>query len=226
MFVMHAAEQYRYNPPTANVRGHFMNREIVAKTWLFRGLSDLFFAFDNDDVVFEDNARFNEIMGLEKFLKAALLYQRHAEYESLSRNEAGLKLNKMAMALGHKFDHMLTTLADGGLRDVAKIRMTEYDGYDGDTLVHAVEKGYMETRYPVPRPVSDSFPIGNTGINHDPLSSTGITKFIYAVCNACFHELSQTVNFTDMLNQLRDTYQHRESFARFNNLFWEARCAR
>jgi len=201
-----------------------MNRERVAKTWLFRGLSDLFFAFDSDDVAFEDNARFSEIMGLEKFLKAVLLHQRHAEYETLSRDEARLKLNKMAMDLGHKFELMLKRLADGGLRDIEKIRRTEFDGYEGDKLIHAVEKGYMETRYPVPTPVSDKFPIGNTGLTHDPLSSSGITKFIYAVCNACFYELSQTVNLTDMLNQFRDMYQHRESFARFNNLFWEARC--
>lgn len=201
-----------------------MNRDRVAKTWLFRGLSDLVFAFDSDDIAFEDNARFSEIMGLEKFLKAVLLYQRHAEYESLTRDEARLMLNKMAMDLGHKFDLMLKKLVAGGLRDIEQIRRNGYDGYEGEQLVHAVEKGYMETRYPVPTLVSDRFPIGNTGLTQDPLSSSGITKFIYAVCNACFHELSQTVDLTDMLSQFQETFQHRESLSRFNNLFWEARC--
>lgn len=87
-----------------------MDRERVAKTWLFRGLSDLFFAFDSDSPVFEDNARFSEIMGLEKILKAVLLYQRHAEYEALPQGEARQRLNKMAMDFGHKFDVMLKTL--------------------------------------------------------------------------------------------------------------------
>lgn len=201
-----------------------MDRERIAKTWLFRGLSDLFFAFDSDNPAFEDNARFSEIMGLEKFLKAVLLYQRHAEYEALPQDEARQRLNKMAMDLGHKFDVMLKALTDAGLRDIEQIRRNDYDGYEGDQLVHAVEKGYMETRYPVPTPVSDKFPIGSTGFTHDPLSSSGMTKFIYAICNACFHELSQKVDFTDMLNQFRETFQHRESFSRFNNSFWEARC--
>lgn len=201
-----------------------MDRERVAKTWLFRGLSDLFFAFDSDNPAFEDNARFSEIMGLEKFLKAVLLYQRHAEYEALTLDEARQRLNKMAMDYGHKFNVMLKALTDAGVRDIAQIRRNDYDGYEGDKLVHAVEKGYMETRYPVPTPVSDKFPIGNTGFTHDPLSSSGITRFIYAICNACFHELSQKVDFTDMLNQFRETFQHRKSFSRFDNSFWEARC--
>lgn len=201
-----------------------MNCERVAKTWLYRGLSDLFFAFDSDDVAFEDNARFNEILGMEKFLKAVLLYQRHTEYESLTRDEARLMLNKMAVDLGHKFDVMLRKLVAGGLIDIEQIRQHTYDGYEGDKLVYAIEKGYMETRYPVPTPVSDKFPIENTGFNHDPLSSSGITKFIYAICNACFHELSQKVDFTDMLNQFHEMFQHRKSFSRFNNSFWEAKC--
>lgn len=203
-----------------------MDPERVAKTWLFRGLSDLFFAFDCDNPVFEDNARFSEIMGLEKFLKAVLLYQRTAEYEALPQDEARQRLNKMAMEYGHKFEDMLTELTDVGLSDIEQIRRNDYGGYKGNQLVHAVEKGYMETRYPVPTPVSDNFPIGNTDITHDPLSSSGITKFIYAICNACFHELSQKVDLRDMLNQFRETFQHTESFSRFNNSFWEPRCKR
>jgi len=201
-----------------------MDRERVAKTWLFRGLSDLIFAFDSDNPAFEDNARFSEIMGLEKFLKAVLLYQRHAEYEALPQDEARQKLNKMAMDFSHKFETMLKALTDAGLLDIEQIRRNDYDGYKGQQLVYAVEKGYMETRYPVPTPVSDNFPIENTGFTHDPLSSSGMTKFIYAICNACFFELSRTVDFTDMLSQFRGTFQHRESFSRFCNCFWEARC--
>lgn len=60
-----------------------MDRARVAKVWIYYGLADLYFAFDNDDIAFEDSARFAEIMGLEKFLKAVLLFHRPAEYESL-----------------------------------------------------------------------------------------------------------------------------------------------
>ena len=203
-----------------------MDRDKVAKTWVFRGLSNLFFAFDSDDDAFEDNARFSEIMGLEKFLKAVLLYQRHVEYESLGRDEARQKLNKMAMELGHKFNVMLNALADGGLRDIEQIKRSNFDGYEGVQLIQVVEKGYMETRYPVPESVSHKFPIKNTRLTHDPLSSSGITKFTYAFCNACYYELSKKVDFDDMLTQVQEKFQHRGSFSRFNNCFWESRCKR
>lgn len=201
-----------------------MDRQRVVKIWIYYGLCDLFFAFDSDDVAFEDNARFSEIMGLEKFLKAALLFERHAEYEALPLAEARVVLNKIAMGLGHKFDKMIGALSDGGLTDVEKIKQSDFDGYAGAQLVHAVEAGYMETRYPVPKSVSERFPIEGTDFYHDPLSSSGITKFIYALCNACFHKLALNIDFTEMLDQFRDKFQHRESFSRFNNLFWEALC--
>ncbi len=201
-----------------------MKRERVAKTWLFRGLSDIFFAFDSDDPAFEDNARFNEIMGLEKFLKAVLLHQRHAEYESLLPEKARHKINSLAIAYGHSFTHMLAELVNLGLRDIEQIKRSDYDGSKGQALIEAVEKGYMETRYPVPTPVSDKFQTDGAEFTYDPLSSSGLTKFIYAVCNACFLELSKTLDLSDMLRQFQAKFEHRKSFARFNNAFWEARC--
>lgn len=200
-----------------------MNPHDVTKTWIYRGLCDLFFAFDSDDVAFEDNATFSEIMGLEKFLKAVLLLECHAEYESLPLVEAQDKVNKIAMGLGHKFTNMIDNLSKLGMADIEQIKQLDFDGYTGAQLINAVEAGYMETRYPVPKPVSDKFPIKNTDFTHDPLSSSGITKFIYALCNACFHRLASNIDFTKMQNQFRDTFQHRESFNRFNSMFWEQR---
>jgi len=199
-----------------------MDRQRVAKTWIYRGLCDLYFAFDSDDIAFEDNAKFSEIMGLEKFLKAVLLYERHTEYEALPLSEARAELNKMAMELGHKFTKMINSLSDSGLIDFVRIKQPDFDGYEGNQLIQAVEAGYMETRYPVPQPVSNKFPIEGTDFTHDPLSSSGITKFIYALCNACYLRLASNIDFTEMLDQFRDTFQHRESFGRFNNLFWKA----
>lgn len=200
-----------------------MDRQRVAKTWIYRGLCDLYFAFDNDDMAFENNAKFSEIMGLEKFLKAILLYERHTEYESLPLSEARAELNKMAMALGHKFTKMIQSLSDSGLIDFDRIKQSDFDGYDGTQLIQAIEAGYMETRYPVPQPVSNKFPIEGTDFTHDPLSSSGMTKFIYALCNACYLKLALNIDFTEMLGQYRDTFKHRESFGRFNNLFWKTK---
>jgi hypothetical protein len=201
-----------------------MHRDRVAKTWLYRGLCDLLFAFDSDDVAFEDNARFSEIMGVEKVLKAVLLYHRHSEYEHLPLLDARRAVNRLAMDYGHKFESMLKELSALGLSDIERIRRGGYDGYVGNSLVEALNKGYMETRYPIPVPVSASFPIGSTGFTHDPLSSSGMTKFVYALSNACIFSLAQSVDLSDMRAQFGEQFAHLESLPRFNNLFWEARC--
>jgi hypothetical protein len=133
-------------------------------------------------------------------------------------------LNKMAKNLGHDFDAMLQNAATHGA-NVARTLTMEFDGYKGSDLVKALKAGYMETRYPVPKPISDAFPIpGAPGFAHDPLSSSGFTKFIYALCNECIFALSAHVAFSDVIKQLGALYAARESFQRFNNLFWEHRC--
>jgi len=201
-----------------------MQRERVAKIWIFRGLSDLLFAFHSDDVAFENNARFSEIMGLEKILKSALLHSRHAEYEHLPNGAAKKVINQLAAKYGHEFDDMLNSLNVLGVSDIEKIKRAEFDGYRGIALIKALKKGYMETRYPVPEPVSNAFPIENTGFTHDPLCSSGMTKFVYALSNACIFHVSRAVELADMHSQFQAQFAHLEALSRFNNLFWESRC--
>lgn len=201
-----------------------MDRELVAKTWLNYGLNDLYFAFDNDDLVFSDNALFSEIMGLEKFMKAVLLFHLHQEYQKMKKADAKKKIDKLAKEMGHDFKKMLKKLTQLGVDDIKTIKKADFDGYTGSDLVRAVFAGYMETRYPMPRPISETFRIKGTNFNRDPLWSSGITKFIYAICNACFVSLSLHIDFNDLLKQFHQRFNHKESFQRFNNLFWEPRC--
>jgi hypothetical protein len=220
-----------------------MDRQLVAKTWINYGLTDLYFAFDSDDDAFSDNVLFSEIMGLEKFLKAVLLFHLHREYESLTYQDAKEKINNLAKSnkMSHNFEAMFSELSKFVPDNVARIMESDFDGYIGSELIKAVYAGYMETRYPVPVAISDSFPIAiETSINdveefipvhdsgateysvftHDPLWSSGITKFIYAVCNVCFASLASEIDFTDLTNQFSQRFSHKESFRRFNNLFW------
>lgn len=201
-----------------------LDRQLVAKTWVNYGLIDLYFAFDSDDVAFSDNVVFSEIMGLEKFAKAVLLFHLHQEYEGLTPPDAKKKINDLAKRMGHNFENMTKELSNFMPDDIARINETDFDEYSGSELIGVVYAGYMETRYPVPTPISDSFPIEGTGLKHDPLWSSGITKFIYAVCNACFASLSSKIDFTDLTDQFSRKFSHKESFRRFNNLFWEKRC--
>lgn len=203
-----------------------MERQRVAKLWVHRGLRDLYFAFDcGHDSAFEDNERFSEIMGLEKFMKAVILYHEHQQYEGLSEKDAKIKLNKMAMKLGHKYGEMLDTISTFAPQDIERIRKSDFDGYQGIQLIDAVLGGYMETRYPVPSNVSDNFPIADTGFTHDPLSSSGFTKYVYALCNTCLHHLvTSGVDFVDTYANFCRLFDHRESLKRFHNLIWEQRC--
>ena len=201
-----------------------IKRDQVVRIWVRRALNDLYFAFDIEFDPFEGYERFAEIMGMEKFLKAVLLFARANEFESLPDTSAKIKINKIASSYGHRFDEMILAVTDIGIADFEKIKNTDYDGYLGSELVAAVSEGYMETRYPVPTQVSDKFPIGDTGFTHDPLSSSGITKFIYAVCNSCYFFLSGHIDFIPSLGIFVSHFSERESFKRFNNLFWESRC--
>jgi len=205
-----------------------MTPDFVANTWLFRGLCDLYFAFDCDDDIFENYARFSEIMGMEKFLKALLLFHKHSEYEALSDPDARKKIDALAKNIGHKFELMLERAAELGAVAIPTILDQSWDGYRGKNLVDAVYAGYMETRYPVPIPISNSFPIQTsktapleyTGFTQNPLSSSGITKFIYAICNCCFSTLvRQGLRPEKMLAQFEERFAGREAFLRFKNCF-------
>lgn len=203
-----------------------MHADQVAKRWVYGALCDLYCAFTlSDDWTFEDQERFLEIMGLEKLFKAVLLFHNRTQYEHLSDVEARVKLNKMAMALGHDVDKLLRGLRALNV-DVDSILTSDFDGYKGADLVQAVKAGYMETRYPVPNLISEKFPIpGAPGVTHDPLSSSGFTKFVYALSGACYRTLSSKVDFSTVLSQFRDTYKHRgESLGRFEHLFLAPHC--
>jgi len=112
---------------------------------------------------------------------------------------------------------------DIGSGDIETLMKGNFDGYQGDDLIMAIRAGYIETRYPSPTDVSDNFPIEGTDLYWNPLSSSGITKFIYAVCNLSYHRLTEHIDFSDVLNRFKERFGHRESFRRFNNLFWDPR---
>ena len=118
-----------------------MKRERVAKIWVHHALCDLYFAFDTKFYSFESYERFAEIMGMEKFLKAAILFNRHKEYEFLAESEAKIKINKIASSYRHNFDGMILELTEIGITEFDRIKNTDYDGYPGIKLVDAVTDG-------------------------------------------------------------------------------------
>ena len=87
-------------------------------------------------------------------------------------------------------------------------------------MVSAISAGYLGYRYPVPNPEFLKFQI-DKGRYSDPLGSSGITKLVYQLCGLCYLELQKDVDFGDILEILEQRYAKKESFRRFNNLFWQ-----
>jgi hypothetical protein len=202
-----------------------MDPGLVAKTWISRGLYDLYFGFSIEEKNFSDYALFFEIMGLEKFLKAVHLYNRGSEYKEKDDEAAKICLDKIAKELGHDIKEILKKVKqDIGTSEINNIEKMKFDGYKGLDLIRVVNAGYIETRYPTPRLISDTFPIEGTSLTRVPLSGSGIKKFIYMLCNLAFQQLAKKENFSDVIIGFKLKFQHKESFKRFNNLFWESKC--
>jgi hypothetical protein len=162
---------------------------------------------------------------MEKFLKAVLLFTRHAEYESLTAKDAKQKLNEMARGLSHNFKKMFEGMAQLVPSEIQRLEQANWGGFNGAALIGVLGQGYMETRYPVPTAAAEKFPIGDSGFLHDPWGSSGTTGFIYAVCNMCYAFLVVQVDFSKMKSDFEQRFQHKaESLQRFSNVFWEPRC--
>lgn len=197
-----------------------MNYERVVITWVWRGLSDLICAFSLERNVFWDQARFLEVMALEKFLKAVILLAESDSYESLPVEEARSCINSIAMGFNHKIEKMLNTV-DGhiGGDKVAQAILGDYSDYSGREMIRVIQSGYLEYRYPVAVPIYKSFPLGDNCFK-DPLGSSAITEFAYRICNISFFHLQKNVAFDGILEHFERRYGELDAFGKFNNLFW------
>ena len=96
----------------------------------------------------------------------------------------------------------------------------DYDGYKGSELVKVLRNSYMETRYPTTTQVYSSFPIDKKeGIYHNPLNSSGLHHFIFAICEFLVVALLPAIDVQKLLSNVTQQYNHLESFSRFKNLY-------
>ncbi len=198
-----------------------MDSKHTAETWLFYGVCDLYFSFHTEDWNFDYQSAFSGIMALEKHLKGALLLHRGDEYSSLQETKAKKKVQSIAKEYGHDFETMVSRCNEYfGENTLGSLVSQDYDGYKGSELVKVLRDSYMETRYPTTTQVSDSFPIDKKeGIYHNPLSSSGLHRFIFAICEFLVVTLSPAIDVQKMLNSVTQQHNHLESFSRFKNLY-------
>lgn len=197
-----------------------MNHRYYSEQWFFYGISDLYFSFHSDEWVFDYYQAFFSIMGLEKHLKAFLVFKRQDEYKQLDDNKAERKALEIAKSYNHNFKKMVSK-ANSYFKDKAldNLLIQDHDGYKGEELISILSKAYMETRYPTMEFVSENFPLQEKGAFHNPLSSSGLHKFISRTCEALILDLEDEIDFANILENIENRFGHLEPFSRFKNLY-------
>lgn len=195
-----------------------LSKEIVVITWFIRGLEDIFFAFRANSP-FRYEPYFNT-MGFEMICKAYLLATKASEYESLEKNAAINKIDKLARYWGHNIDIMVDEIKNSiNDPEFTSILSNSYDSYTGDQFVKVMESAYLECRYPVPNPIHERFPIdGHPEMYWEPLCSSGLGKFCFAFTRKIIIYLKKRFNIIIPKNEF-DKIITGEAGVRFCNLF-------
>ena len=199
-----------------------MDRDRVAKAWVWSSLEDFHFGFIIDFEPHRPYKIFNEILALEKVLKGLLLYYAGNEYESLCEEQSKAKIESLAKGYGHKIKKMLKEASRHfGKSSLDNLTCCDFNGFSGSELIRAVEAGYMESRYPTLKPIYEQSKIKSLDIYRDPLGSSGITKFVYAVNRTVLLHFKSKLNMSSVKNRFTQTYGHMEETQRFINLAFE-----
>lgn len=196
-----------------------MNPNKVTKNWVWYGIEDLYFGFSVEG--FEPHkpySLFFEIMGLEKILKAYLLYQKKDRYTVLDDNDAKEEIDRLVKTWGHAIKKMLKEISnDHEPGFFENVKAQNFDGFSGQDFVKAVEAGYMESRYPTYRPIYEQFKINDIDMYRNPLESSGISKFIFHLCREILTCLKKEVALKDIYNHFKLVYSGQEPCQRFIN---------
>ena len=190
-----------------------MESSLVSKTWVRSGLEDLYFGFCIEYEPHRPYALFSDIMGLEKLLKAYLLHLNSEKYSHLDIKGSKKIIECLVKKWGHSIKRMI--------KEINKIEQGKYDCYKGSELITVIEAGYMESRYPVSRPIYEQFKIKGTDMYWDRLGSSAITDLIYHLSRSILLSLSSEVALEKVGQEFMETHGSRESFGRFTNIFFK-----
>lgn len=173
-----------------------LTKEKVVHSWLFSGLSDLFFAFQIDSPF--NYEPFIDAMAFEKICKSYLLAENFIEYKDLNDDEAKKKINSLAKRWGHRLKTMANKINEYiGNERIETIMNQDFDGYTGKQLVKVMEAAYLECRYPVPKHIHEEFPVkGKSGVYWVPIASSGIEKLCFAFARAIIVSLREKFHIT------------------------------
>jgi len=199
-----------------------MNKDDVCKAWIWSGLEDLFFGRIVQSEQHRPYKIFNEILGLEKILKAYLLFHNSDRYENLSEEKTKEAIEFLVKnEYGHSIKKMLK-MASKYLpsKTVDNLKAKDFDDFRGQEMIRAIEAGYMESRYPTLKPIYEQFKMKGLDIYRDPLGSSGVTRFIYEVNRTILSDLKKGINLSSVKKRFTNTYQiiYKEFMQPFINL--------
>ncbi|MBL7072337.1 MAG: hypothetical protein ISS33_01000 [Candidatus Omnitrophica bacterium] len=195
-----------------------LNKEIVVQTWFFRGLEDIFFAFQIESPFRYEP--FFHTMGFEMICKSYLLAKESAKYENMERDQAIQKINTLAIQWGHNIKKMVDEIKNDINNPVFSAALSaSYDSFTGDQFIKVMEAAYLECRYPVPKHIHEEFPIdGQTDLHWEPLASSGLEKFCFAFMKKIIIYLKKRFNIPIPKKEF-DKIITDEAGVRFCNLF-------
>lgn len=195
-----------------------MDRGQVAKAWVWSALEDLYFSFSIGSELHRPYKIFNEILALEKVLKALLLYHAGTAYENLCEEQSKKEIGDLAKRYGHKIKEMLKEASEYiGKSALDNLMSSDFDGFSGAEMIRALEAGYMESRYPTLKPICEQFKLKGLDIYEDPLGSSGVTKFVYVVNRLILSQLKSTLDMKSVKRRFMHAYGDMEETTRFIN---------
>jgi len=199
-----------------------MDKDRVARAWVWSSLEDLYFGFIIGFEPHRPYKIFNEILALEKVLKALLLYYAGNEYENICEEQSKKEIENLAKGYGHKIKKMLKEASKHFRKEsLDSLKKCDFDGFTGSEMIKSVEAGYMESRYPTLKPIYEQFKSKNLDIYRDPLGSSGVTKFVYTITRLVLLHLKSKLNMSPVKQRFMQTYGHMEETSRFINLAFE-----
>jgi hypothetical protein len=192
-------------------------------TWIYYGLSDLYFGSRNLDYDVFKYGTFFYIMAAENHLKAVLIDHEKNVFSSVKNNEQKRKeVEKIVKRNSHNFEQMISKVSSIYKKEMNEIFVPEnYYGFKSDNLIKAMYEGYMETRYPSVLSASRHFPIGSTkGMFHDPLGSSFFTDFVEGICRKCWtYLLTKEVISIKIIDDIKKRFLKSNGFKQFESSY-------
>ena len=192
-------------------------------TWIFYGLSDLYFGSKNLSNHVYRYGTFSYIMASEKHLKAVLINNKKDAFELLDTIEEKRKtVDKLVRSYSHNFKDMIQEVSLLYQKEMNKIFVPEnYDGFDTEKLIQAMYDGYLETRYPSVRSTAKNFPVGTQeGVYHDPLGSSFFTDFNETICRNCLIYLKEKgINVAIITADFKERFSDNIGFKNFETQY-------